>query len=322
MKNSLRIQSSNNKTVLITGGCGFIGANVVKYLSAYGYGIRILDNLSAGSKENLTSTGLNPATTDVIIGDIRDQDTANKAVKNTDAVIHLAAQTNIVESVEKPQESWDINVTGTLNLLEACRLLGVRTFILASSNNVLGEQAPPVDETKIPKPISPYGASKLACEALTTAYYHSFGLNTISLRFGNCYGAYSKHKDGVITIFFNRMRQQKPLIIYGDGEQTRDFIHASDICQAIQICLTSTSSISGEIFHIASGKETSINELVSILKELADSDVKLLYEPRRKGEIDRNYSDIAKARKILGFEPKVDLRDGLRDLWKWYSGAA
>lgn len=322
MKISSHIQSSNNKTILITGGCGFIGANTVKHLITYGYKIRVLDNLSAGNKENLVSTGCNLVATDLIIGDIRDKDTVNKAVENTDAVIHLAAQTNVVESLTKPQENWDINVTGTLNLLEACRLLGVRTFVLASSNAVLGEQASPVDETKVPKPISPYGASKLACEALSTAYYHSFGLNTISLRFANCYGPYSKHKKSVIAKFISGVRQQKPLIIYGDGKQTRDFIHADDICQAIHICLTTPKSISGEIFQIASGKETSINEIASMMKDIANNDVKLLYKPRRKGEIERNYSNITKAKKMLGFDPKVELRNGLYDLWKWYEGVA
>ena len=168
--------SSNNslQTILITGGCGFVGANLAKYLSGKNYRIKILDNLSAGTRDNLLATGCKLNSADLIIGDIRDKDIVNHATKTIDAVVHLAAHTSVVESLEKPKEDWDINVTGTLNLLESCRLNAIRTFIFASSNAALGEQDPPVDETKVPRPLSPYGASKLAGEALCSAYYHSF----------------------------------------------------------------------------------------------------------------------------------------------------
>lgn len=320
MNSSQDPQRSNNKTVLITGGCGFIGVNIARHLISHGFGIKILDNLSTGNKENLLSAGCQLSDDAVIIGDIRNQDSVEEAVKEVDAIVHLAAHTRVLESLTKPQETWDINTRGTSNLLEACRRTGVNTFIFASSNVAVGEQVPPIDETKIPKPISPYGASKLAGEVLCTAYYHSFGLNTVSLRFANSYGPYSKHKTSVIAKYIKTVMQNEPLIIYGDGRQTRDFIHVDDICQAIYICLTTTKPISGEIFQIASGKETTINELASMIIAIAGNNVTISYEPKRKGEIERNYSNIAKARKMLGYEPRVALKDGLRDLWQWYAG--
>lgn len=321
MKNSPETQYSHNKTILITGGCGFVGVNLIKYLNHHGYIVKVLDNLSTGKKENLLDAGCQLPSDSVIIGDIRDQNAVNQALKGTDAVVHLAAHTRVVESLSKPYETWDINTKGTFNLLEACRLIGVKTFIFASSNAALGEQIPPFDETKVPKPLSPLGASKLACEALCSAYYHSFGVNTVSLRFSNCYGTYSKHKTSVIAKFIKRVIRNEPLVIYGDGKQTRDFVHVDDICQAIYLCLTTAKPIYGEVFHIASGVETTINGLANMIIEISENNVQIIYEPKRKGEIERNYSNIAKAKKILGFKPKIELKDGLRDLWEWYTGA-
>lgn len=310
-------------TILVTGGCGFIGTNLVRHLYGKGYKIKVLDNLSTGKKENLLTANCHlPA--DLIVRDIRDRDAVEKAIERIDAVVHLAAHTSVVESLDNPKEDWDINVNGTLNLLEACRLKGVKKFIFASSNAVLGEQPPPVDETKTPKPLSPYGASKLAGEALCSTYHHSFDLNTVSLRFGNCYGPYSEHKTSVITEFINWTRQGIPLIIYGDGNQTRDFIHVDDVCQAIDLslALAASDAIGGEVFQIATGVETTINELADIIKEIAGVSVQILHEPKRKGEIERNYASIIKARRVLGFEPSTKLSDGLRDLWEWYARSA
>jgi len=303
--------------VLITGGCGFIGINLVKYLSNKGYAVRVIDNLSAGRKGYLETLSL-PETPELIIEDIRNQEAVNKAVEGMDAVVHLAAHTSVVDSLENPKDDWDINVNGTLNLLEACRRKGVPKFIFASSNAVLGEQPSPIDESVIPKPISPYGASKLAGEALCSSYYHSFGLQTIVLRFANAYGPYADHKSSVTTLFIWWARAGKPLIIYGDGKQTRDFIHVDDVCQAIHLSLTARDSghTHGEIFQVASGMETTINEISELINDMAAKKLQVIHEPERKGEIRRNYSDIGKARTVLGFEPRVGLREGLRDLWQ------
>jgi UDP-glucose 4-epimerase len=341
-------------TVLVTGGCGFIGTNLVKYLSNKGCGVRILDNLSMPSREfaNQESPVTGPlppravdsdlSGIDLVVGDIRDRQAVERAIEEVDAVVHLAAHTSVVESLEKPEEAWDINVNGTLNLLEACRRNGVDRFIFASSNAVVGEQDPPIDETKIPRPLSPYGASKLAGEALCSTYYHSFGLKTVSLRFSNCYGPCSEHKPSVIAKFIDWARKGEPLVIYGDGNQTRDFVHVADICQAIHLSLTiaqppepsqptpstqqtqqtpptqktQQTPVWGEVFQIASGVETSINQLVELIKAMADSQLTIVHKPKRKGEIESNYSDITKAKKLLGFEPRITLREGLGELWQ------
>jgi UDP-glucose 4-epimerase len=321
MTNSEAIKSTDNlkhKTVLITGGCGFIGTNLVRFLFYKGYTLKILDNLSTSKKKNLLDTGWQQYPNNILIGDIRDQDTVNEATTDIDAVVHLAANPGITESIENPQEVWEINVTGTLNMLEACRINGVKAFIFASSNAVLGKHHPPANESKVPKPLSPYGAAKLAGEALCSAYYYTFGLNTASLRFANCYGPVSQHKSSVVAKFIKRIKQHKPLTIYGNGEQTRDFIHVDDICQAISLCLSTDSKLEGQVFQIASGRETSINKLISILKEITGHDTPIINEPKRKGDIQKNYSDITKARKKLGFEPNIELKSGLNELWKWY----
>ncbi|MFO8010616.1 MAG: GDP-mannose 4,6-dehydratase [Dehalococcoidia bacterium] len=319
---------------LITGGCGFVGINLTRFLDRSGFSIRILDNFSEGKRERIESLALQREV-EIIEGDLRDKEAVRAAVQRMKAVVHLAAHTSVVESVENPEEDWEINVTGTFNLLEACRREGVERFILASSNAVAGEQTPPIDETKIPQPLSPYGASKLAGEALCSAYYHSFGLKTFCLRFANVYGPFSDHKSSVIPLFLQWVREGKPLTVYGDGEQTRDFVHVDDICQAIYLALVpayghagedsrtsgscsplSTDDWCGEVFQIASGTETSINQLAGLLREVTGRDLEVVYHPERPGEIMRNYSDITKARKLLGFEPAMELKEGLRRMWE------
>jgi len=314
-------QYCQGDTILITGGCGFIGINLVKQLADKGYRIRVLDNLSTGKEKNLKKLLISypqPPAVDLIVGDVRNQAIVNQNIKGAVAVVHLAAHTDVIGSLENPKEDWDINVNGTLNLLEACRKNGVAKFIFASSNAVLGEQPPPIDESVIPRPLSPYGASKLAGEALCSSYCHSFGLETSTLRFANCYGPYSEHKNSVITKFMKCAMEGMPLTIYGDGNQTRDFIHVDDICRAIFLALTKQSSPGGEVFQIATGKETSINSLARLIGEIAGRELQIIHQPERKGEIKRNYSDINKARTMLGFKPKVELKAGLKDLWQWF----
>lgn len=322
------------QNVLITGGCGFIGTNLVKYLSVKGFACKILDNLltSAGVWQtnnkwpDLTSCSVSemqrirvnlenkPIDVDIIAGDVRGEDAVKFAIRDVKYVVHLAACGNVADSVASPKQSWDVNVNGTINLLEACRVTNVNKFIFASSNAAVGEQQPPIDELKLTRPISPYGAAKATGEALCHAYFRSFGLNTVSLRFANCYGHFSEHKTSVIRAYFDQLRKGEPLIIYGDGSQTRDFIHVHDICQAIYKSLISDKS-SGEIIQIASGKETSINELVAMLREITSEKIQVTYKSGRTGDIKRSYSDIAKAERLLGFKPEVNLEDGLRNLW-------
>ncbi len=302
--------------VLITGGCGFIGANLVEYLLEKKHTVRVFDNFSVGSEENLENACRKFDVPELIVGDVRDKE-VEEAVKGVDAVVHLAAHTNVIDSLENPVEDFQVNAIGTFNVLEACRKNGVERFVYASSNAVVGEQVPPINEEKIPAPLSPYGASKLVGEALCSAYYNSYGINTVSLRFSNAYGVYSSHKTSVVAKFIRRAREGKPLVIYGDGEQTRDFIHARDICEAVYLSLNSGNG--GEVFQVATGVETRIKDLAGKISDLAVSSgyakLRIDYTDGRKGEIVKNFSDISKARDMLGFKPKIKLEEGLRDIF-------
>ena len=200
----------------------------------------------------------------------------------------------------------------------------VEKFIFASSNAVLGNQAPPVNEDKVPTPLSPYGASKLACEAYCTAFYCSYGLKTVSFRFSNVYGPYSIHKDSVIAKFIKDAITKGMLTIYGDGMQTRDFIHVKDLCHTISLILNPESltlnpdEVWGNPFHLGTGRETSIIELADYVKGFFENNVKIVFEAERGGEIKRNYSDISKARTLLGFEPEVDIEEGMKEVYDWF----
>jgi UDP-glucose 4-epimerase len=334
-----RTKNQSPVTILVTGGCGFIGTNLVKYLLEQGgYNIRILDNLSVGRKEYLnqiinavsSTASIKPTEApELIIGDVRNRNQVEKAVTGVDAVIHLAAHTNVVDSLQDPAKDFEINVVGTFHLLEACRLHRIDRFIHASSNAVAGEQSPPINERKIPAPVSPYGASKLAGEAFCSAYHRSFGIRAIPLRFANAYGPYCDHKMSVVAEFIHRAQEGKPLIVYGDGTQTRDFIHASDICHAIDLALhynppNSTNPKNSTkpmdlVFQIATGVETRIIDLAEIIRKLAADSNRtlpgLIFKTRRKGEIQKNYSEITKAKELLKFQPKMVLEDGLRTVW-------
>ncbi|MCF6158842.1 MAG: NAD-dependent epimerase/dehydratase family protein [wastewater metagenome] len=328
---------------LITGGCGFIGNNLIKRLikDRLGKKICILDNLRVGTIEDLESvliefgnfsrtssdTKINytfemetHSTIELLVGDIRNKKIVEDAIKDVNVVVHLAANTGVGASVENPIQDMEVNVTGTLNLLEASRKNHVKQFIFASSGATIGEVEPPVHEGKVPKPVSPYGASKLSGEGYCSAYYRAFGIKTISLRFGNVYGPLSRHKNSVVAMFMKRALNGKTLEIYGDGKQTRDFIYIDDLVDAI--ILASKTEIGGEVFQIATYKETTINEIADAVKELiekeTDEKVNIVYRDCRPGDVKRNFSDISKARKILGFEPKYDLVAGLRKTFECF----
>ncbi len=315
-------EHQDRKKVFITGGAGFIGANLVKYLlDRKTFDITVYDNLSACSKANLdkaAADSVQNSRVKFIQGDILDFDALADVIAAHDAVVHLAAHTRVRESIQRPQEHLAINSTGTLNVIEAARRQRVNKFVFASSNAAVGEQIPPVNESMIAKPISPYGAVKLYGEALCSAYYHSYGLKTVALRFANAYGPYSDHKTSVVAKFLKRVREGKTLEIYGDGEQTRDFIHAADICQAIYLAITHNDSDMtpwGEVFQIATGVETRIIDLARMIVSLMGSDEQAITFGRQiKGEIKRNYSAINKANKQLGFAPEVKFIDGVKKM--------
>lgn len=328
---------------LITGGCGFIGTSLIATLRKKepNIFIRVLDNLSVGNKDDLgqvcdynvvqtSALSSERSQIQLVIGDILDFDTCLKCCDGIDVVVHLAANTGVVPSVENPRKDMEANVVGTFNLLEASRLNKVEKFIFSSSGAPIGETIPPIHEDLPAKPVSPYGASKLAGEGYCSAYYRTFGLKTVSLRFGNVYGPGSKHKNSVVAKFFRNALNNEPLVIFGDGKQTRDFIYINDLIRAILLSVAPKPSRDnatepwGEIFQIATFKETTISEITEKIKEIvfkkSGKELNIIHRNKRKGDVMRNYSDIAKANKMLGYKPEFDLMSGLEMTYKYFMG--
>jgi UDP-glucose 4-epimerase len=277
----------------------------------HGFRVRVLDNFSTGRREYLKGLDL-----EVMEGDIRHTRAVAAAVEGIYGVVHLAAQCGVPSSLKNPYLDCEVNIIGTLNLLEASRHRRVKRFVFASSNAPLGCQEPPATEDKAPLPISPYGASKLAGEAYCLAYYGSWGLGTVVLRFGNVYGPFSTHKNSVVAKFFKDILTKGQITIDGDGKQTRDFLYVDDLCRAILLALE--SDVSGEVFQVATGVETSILELAALVQKVVRRDVGMRHGPPRQGDIRRNYSAISKARRLLGWEPTTELGVGLCETWRWF----
>lgn len=324
----------NSVRWLITGGCGFIGRNLIGALLRDGFhAIRIIDNLSVGNRDDLAqvcrfsenkSVDINPLSDNsvqLIVGDTIDEPLAHRLSNGMDVIVHLAANAGVEASVRDPRFDCMTNVIGTLNYLEAARHNDVKRFIFASSGAPIGECAPPIHEEVPAHPVSPYGASKLAGEGYCSAYYRTFGLETVVLRFGNVYGPYSDHKSSVIARFIQQALAGETFAVYGDGTQTRDFIIVSELIRAIMIAAQHDAT-GGEIFQIASGCETSINNLVEILKKcLTDHGIdkpELRYGTERKGDVRKNRSDITKAETILGWSCNTGLADGIEETVKWF----
>jgi len=257
----------------------------------------------------------------LIVDDIRDADLALRVCEGVDAVVHLAANTGVMPSIENPRADCLTNVIGTFNYLEACRQNGVEKFIIASSGAPLGEQSPPIHEEMVPRPISPYGASKLCGEAYCSVYFWSFGVETVALRFGNVYGPYSIHKGSVVAKFIKHILAGEQLPIYGDGTQTRDFIYVDDVVDAIILALE-TPAIGGEVFQIATHREHTVVEVAEVLNRLAKKHLgrcgEVVFEQERRGEVKRNYSDVSKAKRVLGFNPHFSLEEGMETTFLWF----
>ncbi len=296
---------------LVTGGGGFIGTNLVKELLAQGHRVRVIDkNPRYG---HVAGTA---------VCDISDRDIIYTMCKGIDTIIHLAAETGVQPSVDDPEADMSVNVGGTFNMLQAAHKQGVKRFIFASSGAVLGDSPPPHHEKMIAQPTSPYGASKLAGEAYCSAFFHSYGLETVVLRFSNIYGPYAWHKSNLFVNFMRSALTKEPLHIYGDGHQTRDFLYVKDLVSAI-ISASTIDKIGGQIFQLASGRETSIREFLTLLNSTSDSlghhPFPYVHEDARPGEVIRSYADISKAKAILQWEPRYRLVEGIRSTFKWYT---
>ena len=305
---------SKYKRIMVTGGAGFIGANLVRLLKQKSHDVVVLDSLSIGSKSYLHGLDV-----ELYEKDILNPEDLCSCFTDIDAVIHLAAYGNVVDSIRSPTENFRVNAQGTLNVLEAARSAQVKKFVLASTGGALmGNAPPPVDESSVPQPISPYGASKLASEGYCSAFSASYGMDTVCCRFGNVYGAFSAHKKGVITRYIKQISNGEAVTIYGDGDSMRDYIYVDDLCRGIYLAL-STDTGAFNIFHLATGKGTRISELAEMIYSFFPKLSHQIHnEPARTGEVGKNFANYTKAMDMLGFEPEVSLRDGLEKTIDWY----
>ena len=296
---------------LVTGGAGFIGSHIVSLLVRKKHYVRVLDNFSSGKQENLKGlTG----SIKLIKGDIRSPDACIKATKGMDFVLHQAALRSVPKSMNNPQDYNEVNIGGTLNMLEASRRSKVKRFVFASSSSVYGEVNKfPENEGFLPQPISPYALTKLAGEHYCRIFSRHYGLSTVSLRYFNVFGPRQSLDDEyavVIPKFITCMLNNKMPPIFGTGGQSRDFTFVTNVAEA-NFLAAKKQHLNGEVFNIASGKDYTIIELVKVLNKILKKDIKPKFLEPRPGDVFRTLSDLSRSKRILGFSPKVDFIKGL-----------
>jgi UDP-N-acetylglucosamine/UDP-N-acetyl-alpha-D-glucosaminouronate 4-epimerase len=303
---------------LVTGGAGFIGSHIAETLVERGDDVRVLDNLSTGKMENLA--GFRDRI-EFIEGDIRDLETCRKAVAGVETVFHEAALASVVRSVADPLLCDAINVRGTLNMLVAAREAGVRSFVLASSSAVYGDDpAPAKVEGREGKPASPYGVSKLVDEKYAQVFHALHGLNAVALRYFNVFGPRqdpTSEYSAVIPLFITKMLRGERPTIYGDGEQSRDFVYVGDVVRA-NLAAASSPGAAGEAINVGGGLGTSVNGLLRAVNGVLGTAVEAIHAAPRPGDILHSTADIAKAQRLLGPEPGLSFRDGLAKTVAWY----
>jgi UDP-glucose 4-epimerase len=297
--------------VLVTGGAGFIGSHIVDALVARGDEVVVLDDLSTGRRENLAAAG---DAAKLIVGDVGDRDTVMRAAEGCGLIFHEAAIASVQRTVEAPIQTNAVNVGGTLNVLEAARAHGTKRVVFAGSSAVYGDNPSlPLSEEALPRPMSPYAVEKLASERYMTVWSGVFGVEAVTLRYFNVFGPRqdpSSPYSGVISIFADRLLRGEGAMIFGDGEQTRDFVFVADVVQA-NLAAASVAEANGGVFNIGRGSQTTIAELYEMIRErVGGGPAATLAEPRA-GDIKHSLADIGRARSMLGFEPKVSVGDGL-----------
>jgi UDP-glucose 4-epimerase len=295
---------------LVTGGAGFIGSNVAEALLARGDRVRVLDDLSTGRRENLTAIG----DVDLVEGDLRDADAVRRAVGGVEGIFHQAALRSVPRSVDDPTSTNDVNVNGTLNLLMAAREAGVRRVVYASSSSAYGDDpALPKVETLPSNPISPYAVAKLAAEHYCRTFARLYGLETVSLRYFNVFGPRQNPESkysAVIPRFLEQGLNRVPLEVHGDGEQSRDFTYIDNVVQGNLLAMDAPG-VSGEVFNVACGTRHTLLAIAEAIGHFLGRPLERNHVASRPGDVRHTQADITKARRLLGFDPKVPFEEGM-----------
>ncbi len=293
--------------IFITGGAGFVGSHLINYLSKQVHKLTSFDDFSNSSNNNLENYDVK-----IIRGDILNYSLLSKSLKNMDIVIHLAAQISITDSIKDPENTIKINVDGTKNILNACLENNIKNFIGISTAAVFGNQDEILSENSICLPISPYGESKLMMEEFIINFSKKHNFNSVILRFFNLYGpGQSPQYAGVITKFLKNLQENKPLEIFGDGNQSRDFIHIDDAVRCINSTIKNLEGKSGRVYNIGSGTSTSILQLANLLLKLTEKEIQIQFKPEINGDIVHSQTSIDLAKNELDFKSKISLEDGL-----------
>jgi UDP-glucose 4-epimerase len=296
---------------LVTGGAGFIGSHLAERLAAQGHDVRVLDNFATGRRSNIDAIGPD---VELVEGDIQSYERAHNAVRGCDIVFHQAALPSVPRSIQDPLTSNATNVIGTLNILLAARDEGVRRVVCASSSSVYGANPTlPKQEDMAALPISPYATAKLAGEGYCRSFGVGYGLETVALRYFNVFGTRqdpTSQYAAVIPNFITALLDNRPVTIFGDGEQSRDFTHVDNVVRANLLAMDAPD-VTGKVFNVACGRKVTLNELVAELQELIGCDAETIHEPTRAGDVPHSLASLARARAELGYEPEVDLREGL-----------
>lgn len=301
-----------SRAALVTGGAGFIGSHLVDRLVRDGWRVRVLDDFSTGRDANLEGA---LAAVQLVRGDLLDPPTLERAVAGVEVVFHQAAVPSVPRSVAEPLRTHEVNATGTLRVLEAARRAGVRRVVYAASSSAYGDTPElPKVETMPPRPRSPYALQKWAGEAYCALYAELYGLETVSLRYFNVFGPRQdpgSEYAAVVPRFATACLRGEPPVVYGDGEQTRDFTFVADAVQA-NVRAADAPAASGAVVNVAGGRRVSLNELLALLADVTGAQVRPRHEPPRPGDVRDSLADLGRARALLGYEPSVDLREGLR----------
>lgn len=298
------------KKILITGGAGFIGINLCKRLYEKNYKIYVIDNESNGNLKEIKKFIIKGYRADFA------QKKTLKKIKNIDTVIHLAANTRVIESIKNPKKNFHENVIKTFNLIKWASENKVKYFINASTGGaILGKAKPPINEEINPKPISPYGASKMAIEGYCHAFNEISKLKLCSLRFSNVYGPHSDLKESVVALFFKKIIKDEYIYVYGNGNQSRDFLFIDDLVNGV---LNSLKFRPVGVMQLASGKQTTIKKLIKHMQKITKKKIKLKYKSKRLGEVEHVWCEIKKAKKLINFKIKNNLFKNLNYTWTWY----